>query len=166
MRAAMICAIPPNSTVTLMDPTYPDAKRLSQSADGVLVSSREIQWLDDSWIRPGAIVVDFLPTMVGERPHPFDPDKKVPVLKGAVNTKAIKGKAGYFAPVIGGVGPMLIGSVFYNCMIINARRLSAETPAAADVIAQLTPPSRLDTAKRQLNLMGKLVRTSMIRAFR
>ncbi|MGA2890477.1 MAG: tetrahydrofolate dehydrogenase/cyclohydrolase catalytic domain-containing protein [Terracidiphilus sp.] len=166
VRAALVGAVPPNSTVTLIAPNHPDAKRVSQSADGILATSRETNWLDDSWIRPGAIVVDFLANMVGERPHPLDPDKKVPLLKGSVDAKAIKGKAGYFAPVLGGIGPMLIGSLFYNCMLIHARRLSAETLAASDVIAQLQPPSRIDTAKRQLNLMGRLLRTSAIRAFR
>ncbi|KAB0564349.1 bifunctional 5,10-methylenetetrahydrofolate dehydrogenase/5,10-methenyltetrahydrofolate cyclohydrolase [Brucella pituitosa] len=152
IRAASVGALPPNSTISLIAPDYSDARRICQTADGIFVTSREIHWFDDNWIKPGAIVVDFLASMVGERYHPLNPDKKLPLLKGSVNAAAIKGKAGYFAPVVGGVGPMLIGSLFYNCMLMHAHKFPIKTLDAFDVIDELYPPARIQILKR--NTLG------------
>ena len=76
--------------------------------------------IDDTFLKKGAVVVDFLPVMVGEK---FSEKKNriVPILKGGVNVEAALRKASYVAPALGSTGPIIIAMMMRNLML-NCRQ--------------------------------------------
>ena len=116
----------PIAIATTRDPNVRDVTR---TADLVLVSVSAPEVIDDTFLKKGAVVVDFLPVMVGER---FSEKKNrvVPVLKGGVNVEAALRKASYVAPALGSTGPIIIAMMMRN-LILNCQQQLSLGPEGA-----------------------------------
>ena len=94
-----------NGTVTICHSHTPDLKAVTKRADILVVAMGKAKFVDDSYIKEGAVVID-----VG-----MDRDENGK-LCGDVDFASVSEKAGAITPVPGGVGPMTIAMLMHNCI--------------------------------------------------
>lgn len=92
-----------NATVTYTHSKTVDIKAITNEADIVIAAVGKQHFVDASFIKEGAAVID-----VGI--HRTEDGK----LTGDVEFESVKEKASYITPVPGGVGPMTITMLLYN----------------------------------------------------
>ncbi|MCG5055681.1 MAG: bifunctional methylenetetrahydrofolate dehydrogenase/methenyltetrahydrofolate cyclohydrolase FolD [Myxococcales bacterium] len=102
-----------NATVTLCHSKTRDLAELVRSADVLVAAIGRARFVEGSWIKPGAVVID-----VGMN---RDEDGK---LCGDVDTDAAAVHAAAITPVPGGVGPMTI-AMLMESTLASARRRAA-----------------------------------------
>lgn len=94
-----------NGTVTICHSHTKDIKAVTKRADILVVAIGKAKMIDESYIKDGAVVID-----VG-----MDRDENGK-LCGDVDFEAVKEKVAAITPVPGGVGPMTITMLMYNCL--------------------------------------------------
>ena len=94
-----------NGTVTVCHSHTKDMKEVTKRADILIVAIGRAKFIDESYIKEGAVVID-----VGMN---RDENGK---LCGDVDFEAVKDKVSAITPVPGGVGPMTIAMLMYNCV--------------------------------------------------
>ncbi len=100
--ARLLCA--KNATVTTIHSHTKNPKALAQEADVLIVACGQPLLVDDSWVKPGAAVID-VGIHKGEKG-----------LVGDVNFDQVLPLVSHISPVPGGVGPMTIASLLDNCL--------------------------------------------------
>lgn len=100
-----------NATVTMCHSRTANMAELSRQADILVVAIGRANFIDASFVKPGAIVID-----VGM--NRLDTGK----LAGDVDYESAREVAGYITPVPGGVGPMTITMLMSNTLIAAKRR--------------------------------------------
>lgn len=108
----------PVAIVTTDDPR---ARSISRNADLVIVSVSSPELIDDTYLKKGAVVIDFLPVLMGEK-YSETKQRMVPLLKGGVNVTAALRKAAFVAPAVGSIGPIIVAMMLQNLMV-NCREL-------------------------------------------
>jgi methylenetetrahydrofolate dehydrogenase (NADP+)/methenyltetrahydrofolate cyclohydrolase len=93
-----------NATVTVIHSRTVAPEEIVRNADILVVAAGQHHMVDDTWIKPGAVVID-----VGM--HRIDGK-----LAGDVQFDKVKEVAGFVTPVPGGVGPMTIAMLLSNCL--------------------------------------------------
>lgn len=91
-----------NATVSICHSKTTNLKELASSADILIVAIGRPEYIDDQYIKEGAIVIDVGTTRVDGK------------LKGDVVFDRAIHKAGWLTPVPGGVGPMTITMLLEN----------------------------------------------------
>ncbi|CAH1194702.1 Bifunctional protein FolD protein [Paenibacillus auburnensis] len=104
-----------NATVTMCHSRTANMAELSRQADILVVAIGRANFIDGSYVKPGAVVID-----VGM--NRLDNGK----LAGDVDYESAKEVAGYITPVPGGVGPMTITMLMSNTLIAAKRRHGLE----------------------------------------
>lgn len=104
-----------NATVTMCHSRTANMAELSRQADILVVAIGRANFIDASYVKPGAVVID-----VGM--NRLDNGK----LAGDVDFESAKEVAGYITPVPGGVGPMTITMLMSNTLIAAKRRHGLE----------------------------------------
>ena len=94
-----------NGTVTIAHSKTKDLKEVCKRADILVVAIGKPQFIDSSYVKDGAVVID-----VGIH---RDANNK---LCGDVNYDDVAPKASAITPVPGGVGPMTIAMLMKNCV--------------------------------------------------
>lgn len=94
-----------NGTVTICHSRTKDLKEVTKRADILIVAIGKPKFIDGSYVKDGAVVID-----VGI--HRNENNK----LCGDVDFESAKEKASYITPVPGGVGPMTIAMLMNNCV--------------------------------------------------
>ncbi|OKP95796.1 bifunctional methylenetetrahydrofolate dehydrogenase/methenyltetrahydrofolate cyclohydrolase FolD [Paenibacillus sp. P46E] len=100
-----------NATVTMCHSRTANMAELSRQADILVVAIGRANFIDGSFVKPGAVVID-----VGM--NRLDNGK----LAGDVDYESAKEVAGYITPVPGGVGPMTITMLMANTLTAAKRR--------------------------------------------
>ncbi|MEK3792488.1 bifunctional methylenetetrahydrofolate dehydrogenase/methenyltetrahydrofolate cyclohydrolase FolD [Paenibacillus sp. FSL R7-0204] len=100
-----------NATVTMCHSRTANMAELSRQADILVVAIGRANFIDASYVKPGAIVID-----VGM--NRLDTGK----LAGDVDYESARQAAGFITPVPGGVGPMTITMLMSNTLIAAKRR--------------------------------------------
>lgn len=100
-----------NATVTMCHSRTMNMKELTKQADILVVAIGKANFVDASYVKPGAVVID-----VGM--NRLDNGK----LAGDVDFESVKEVSGPITPVPGGVGPMTI-TMLMNNTLIAAKRL-------------------------------------------
>jgi methylenetetrahydrofolate dehydrogenase (NADP+)/methenyltetrahydrofolate cyclohydrolase len=93
-----------NATVTVCHSHTPDLRAITKQADILVVAIGQPKFIDGSYIKEGATVID-----VGI--HRLEGKK----LCGDVDYESAEKVAGKITPVPGGVGPMTIAELMNNC---------------------------------------------------
>lgn len=106
-RPAALLMLKENATITITHRATTNLKELTQEADILIVAMGKAGFIDESYIKDGAVIVD-----VGI--HREDNQ-----IVGDVDPQAFE-KASYYTPVPGGVGPMTIAMLLSNTL--NAYR--------------------------------------------
>ncbi|MBP1999443.1 methylenetetrahydrofolate dehydrogenase (NADP+)/methenyltetrahydrofolate cyclohydrolase [Paenibacillus shirakamiensis] len=101
-----------NATVTMCHSRTQNMKELTQLADILVVGIGKANFVDASFVKPGAVVID-----VGV--NRLDNGK----LAGDVDFESVKQVSGPITPVPGGVGPMTITMLMQNTLLA-AKRLT------------------------------------------
>ena len=94
-----------NGTVTVCHSRTKDLKEVTKRADILVVAIGKPKFIDASYVKDGAVVID-----VGI--HRQDDGK----LCGDVDYASVESVASAITPVPGGVGPMTIAMLMYNCL--------------------------------------------------
>lgn len=94
-----------NATVTVTHSKTVDLPSVTKEADILIVAIGKKQFIDASYVKEGAVVID-----VGM--HRDENNK----LCGDVNYNEVATKCAAITPVPGGVGPMTIAMLMYNCV--------------------------------------------------
>jgi methylenetetrahydrofolate dehydrogenase (NADP+)/methenyltetrahydrofolate cyclohydrolase len=110
-----------NATVTIAHSKTPDLKAITREAEILIVAIGKLQYLDASYIRPGAVVID-----VGINPVPGYKSR----IRGDVDFDSAAQVAGMITPVPGGVGPMTIAMLMAN-VVKAAERIHGVAPWTA-----------------------------------
>lgn len=93
----------------------PHPKEISIQADIVIVAIGKPEFIDASYIKPGAIVIDVgINSTTGKK---FDEEMPARKLVGDVNFKSVSPLVSAISPVPGGVGPMTVLSLFDNLIL-------------------------------------------------
>ena len=96
-----------NATVTVCHSHTKNLKEVCKNADVLVVAIGQPKFIDASYIKEGATVID-----VGI--HRVDDESKK--LCGDVDFESAEKVAGKITPVPGGVGPMTIAELMNNCL--------------------------------------------------
>lgn len=94
-----------NGTVTVVHSKTQNMKEITKQADILVVAIGRPKFVDDTFIKEGAVVID-----VGIN---RDEDNKI---CGDVDFEKVEPKASAITPVPGGVGPMTIAMLMNNCL--------------------------------------------------
>jgi methylenetetrahydrofolate dehydrogenase (NADP+)/methenyltetrahydrofolate cyclohydrolase len=94
-----------NATVTIAHSKTKDLKEICKRADILIVAIGKPKFIDDSYIKEGAVVID-----VGIHRNPENK------LCGDVDFESVSKVASAITPVPGGVGPMTIAMLMKNCV--------------------------------------------------
>jgi methylenetetrahydrofolate dehydrogenase (NADP+) / methenyltetrahydrofolate cyclohydrolase len=94
-----------NATVTITHSHTKNLKQICSEADILIVAIGKKEFVTADYVKKGAVVID-----VGI--HRDENNK----LKGDVAFEEVSQKASYITPVPGGVGPMTIAMLMYNCL--------------------------------------------------
>ncbi|KAF7304887.1 FTHFS-domain-containing protein [Mycena kentingensis (nom. inval.)] len=106
-----------DATVTQCHSRTKDIESIVKTADILVAAVGKAQFVQGSWIKPGAAVID-----VGINYVPDATKKSGQRLVGDVDYDAAKDVAGFITPVPGGVGPMTVAMLMENTLI-SAERL-------------------------------------------
>ncbi len=94
-----------NATVTITHSHTKNLKEICSSADILIAALGKREFITADYVKEGAVVID-----VGI--HRDENNK----LKGDVVFEEVSKKASFITPVPGGVGPMTIAMLMYNCL--------------------------------------------------
>lgn len=94
-----------DATVTIAHSKTKDLREICKRADILIVSIGKAKFIDDSYVKDGAVVID-----VGIN---RDENNK---MCGDVNFEKVAPKCSAITPVPGGVGPMTIAMLMQNCL--------------------------------------------------
>lgn len=94
-----------NATVTITHSHTKNLKEICSSADILIAALGKREFITADYVKEGAVVID-----VGI--HRDENNK----LKGDVAFEEVSKKASFITPVPGGVGPMTIAMLMYNCL--------------------------------------------------
>lgn len=123
-----------SATVTVCHSKTRDLPRVCQRADILVAAIGRAAMLDESYIKPGAVVIDVGMNRVTDRPLAErlvggDPkrmaayEKNGSVLVGDVDYPAVAPLAAAITPVPGGVGPLTVAMLIANSVAAARRRL-------------------------------------------
>jgi methylenetetrahydrofolate dehydrogenase (NADP+)/methenyltetrahydrofolate cyclohydrolase len=112
---------PGNATVTLVHSRTPNMAEICRSADILIVAIGKANFVNESMVKEGAVVVDVGITRVTDatRASGFR-------LVGDVEFEAVKDKCSFITPVPGGVGPMTRAALLLNTLKAQAMRQDAQ----------------------------------------
>ena len=97
-----------NATTTICHSGTPDIPKIAKQADVVIAAIGVPEMIDETYIKPGAVVIDVGINRVE------DNSEKGYKLVGDVNFESVNGIASAITPVPGGVGPMTIAMLVEN----------------------------------------------------
>ena len=115
--------------VAIVTTNDPNARSVTRDADLVVVSVSSPEIVDDTFLKRGAVVIDFLPVMVGEK-YSEKRQRLVPILKGGVNVTAALRKASFVAPAVGSIGPIIVALMMQN-LSLNCRAIVGDACPSA-----------------------------------
>ena len=110
-RVAAAAALPSEAAVCTVPITHPKVKELAAAADLLVVSITRPRLVTAEYIKPGAVVIDFNAIVDGWIPSTEDPQRPVPKLVGGVDIDSVAEVAAVIAPVPGGIGPTMLGTL-------------------------------------------------------
>lgn len=97
-----------NATVTVCHSKTKNLQEVSKSADILIIAMNKMKYINDSFVKDGAVVVD-----VGIHKY-IDNNKNI--VCGDVDFENVAPKCSYITPVPGGVGPMTIMMLIKHCI--------------------------------------------------
>ncbi|HEY5509879.1 MAG TPA: bifunctional methylenetetrahydrofolate dehydrogenase/methenyltetrahydrofolate cyclohydrolase FolD [Prolixibacteraceae bacterium] len=105
-------------TVTLCHSRTKNLKEICLNSDIIVAALGIPEFLTGDMVKEGTVVIDVGTTRVAS-----DQTKSGFKLKGDVKFEEVAPKCSYITPVPGGVGPMTIASLLYNCLLAAQQKI-------------------------------------------
>lgn len=112
VRAAAPAVFPSTAVLSLVTLANPKAKDIVRHADVVVVSLLRPRYLDRTWFKDGAVILDFAPNAIGVKTLPSG--KQVPEICGGVDVESAGPIASKLFPIPAGIGPVMLGTLARN----------------------------------------------------
>jgi methylenetetrahydrofolate dehydrogenase (NADP+)/methenyltetrahydrofolate cyclohydrolase len=116
-RTAALKAVPDNNAFTIANKNSSQLDSHIKRADYLVVVTKEPEFVQPEWLKPGVCIIDIYANLVKEVPSKKDPGRIVPVIRGGVNLESVKGIAGTILPIPGGLMSMVLALMFRNTLI-------------------------------------------------
>lgn len=117
LRTASSQIVPGDCSFTIVNNDNEKIMDFCKRADFLFLISENPEFLQPEWLKPGVCIVDIYSNLIKEVPSKKNPNILIPVIRGGVNTDAIKNIAGKIAPCPGGLMPILLAVLFRNAFI-------------------------------------------------
>lgn len=111
-RSVAPAMLPPSSPLAIVPIDHPEARRIASAADVLIVSLGRPEVVSAEWVKPGAAVIDFNPSLVGFTDR--EDGSQAPVIRGGITTEDVASVAGHILPIPGGIGPVMLGVLIRN----------------------------------------------------
>lgn len=111
-RCVAPAMVPLSSPFAVVPIDHHRAQSIASAADVLIVSLERPEMVSAAWIKPGATVIDFNPSLVGFTNR--EDGRRAPVLRGGVAIDSVSSVAGHIMPVPGGIGPVMLGMLVRN----------------------------------------------------
>ncbi|GAA5848576.1 hypothetical protein JCM8547_004558 [Rhodosporidiobolus lusitaniae] len=137
-----------DATVTQCHSRTKNLEQLVKQADIVVAAIGQARFVQGSWLKPGAVVIDVGTNFID------DPTRKSGSrLVGDVDFDSARQVASHITPVPGGVGPMTVAMLMENT-VISAQRLLAKSQQRLvkplKLVCKKDVPSDIEIAKAQV----------------
>jgi len=114
---------PSDTTLTVTHTEHPNLPELCRQADVLmLVVQTKPGLVRGDWVKPGAAVFDFNAILVGTAPHPQDPTRQVPVMRGGADNEEVAAVAKVLCPAPRGFGPVMLALLAENLVTAADKR--------------------------------------------
>lgn len=114
-----------NFPLEICSPGDANVQELTRKADLLIVSVDTPKFINESFIKKGAILVDFNPLIIGEE-YSEKKGRMVPIFGSSLDMDSLAKKAKNVIPTLGGIGPValsfLIRNVVYNCKLMIEKK--------------------------------------------
>jgi methylenetetrahydrofolate dehydrogenase (NADP+) / methenyltetrahydrofolate cyclohydrolase len=142
VRCAAAAMFPVSSVLTMVPIEHPQARALAAEADLLIVSLERPAAVGADWVKPGATVIDFNPSLIGFKEQ--EGRAPVPLLQGGVDNEPVAAVAGHLMPVPGGVGPVMLGILMRNLAhaALRSDRKAAPVGSTFSVSDSMPSPAR------------------------
>lgn len=124
LRTASSQIVPSDCSFTIVNNENEKIMDFCKRADFLFIISENPEFLKPEWLKPGVCIVDIYSNLVKEVPSKNNPNILIPVIKGGINTEAVKNIAGKIAPCPGGLMPILLAVLFRNALIAFKNNLN------------------------------------------
>ncbi|MFK4011505.1 tetrahydrofolate dehydrogenase/cyclohydrolase catalytic domain-containing protein [Bacillus cereus] len=121
-RIGAVTILPSEAPIKIINTKTDNIKEHCKEADLLIVSTEQVDFVKEDWVKPGACVIDFNPVQVGIKESIVHPGKKLPVLKGGVDVESVQKVAKWVSPVAGGVGPVMLAMLMRNVLLSCKRK--------------------------------------------
>ncbi|GAA5885445.1 hypothetical protein JCM6882_009623 [Rhodosporidiobolus microsporus] len=136
-----------DATVTQCHSRTKNLEQLVKQADIVVAAIGQARFVQGSWIKPGAVVIDVGTNFIADATR-----KSGSRMVGDVDFDAARQVASHITPVPGGVGPMTVAMLMENT-VISAQRLleksQQRTIKPLKLVCKEKVPSDIEIAKAQ-----------------
>lgn len=117
VRTASIKAVPKDCSLTIVNRNSAKLVDHTKSADYLAIVTKEPEYIQAEWLKPGVCIIDVYANLVKEIPSKKDPSRIVPIIRGGVNVDAVKNIAGVILPIPGGLMSMVLALLFKNALL-------------------------------------------------
>jgi len=129
VRSAASVVVPNDSPVTFINKDSANLASHVKRADFLVVVTKFPEYIDASWIREGACIIDIYSNLVKEVPSKADPSKTVPIIRGGINVASVTGIAGALLPIPGGLMTVVLAVLFRNTVLSFENSMRVANPS-------------------------------------
>lgn len=126
VRTAAPAVFPSTANLSLVTLANAGTKAIIREADIVVVSLLRPRYLDKTWFKEGATVLDFAPNVIGLKT--LSDGRSVPDLCGGVDVDSVTSAVSKIFPIPSGIGPVMLGALARNLAqsAVHRQRASAD----------------------------------------
>ena len=121
-RTAFTRAVPKDCILSIINRNSQKLIEYCRRADYLVVVTKEPEYVQAEWLKPGVCIIDIYSNLVKEVPSKKDPGRLVPVIRGGVNVESVLDKAGAILPIPGGLMSVVLAILLRNALtsFVNA----------------------------------------------
>ncbi len=124
-RTAFTRAVPRDSILTIINRNSQKLIEHCKRADYLVVVTKEPEYVQAEWLKPGVCIIDIYSNLVKEVPSKKDPGRLVPVIRGGVNVESVLNTAGAILPIPGGLMSVVLAILLRNALTSFVNTLQA-----------------------------------------
>ncbi|MCK5080001.1 MAG: hypothetical protein KAR09_08655, partial [Bacteroidales bacterium] len=115
-RTAFTKAVPKDCILTIINRKSQKLIEHCKRADYLVVVTKEPEYVQVEWLKPGVCIIDIYSNLVKEVPSKKDPGRLVPVIRGGVNVESVLNTAGAILPIPGGLMSVVLAILLRNAL--------------------------------------------------
>jgi len=124
-RTAFTKAVPKDCILSILNRNSQKLIEHCKRADYLVVVTKESEYVQAEWLKPGVCIIDIYSNLVKEVPSKKDPGRLVPVIRGGVNVESVLNTAGAILPIPGGLMSVVLAILLRNALTSFVNTLQA-----------------------------------------